>query len=295
MDLFRSETRGRQARHILRTEVEQYNENSELLNAAREQQILSIDDQLSNTIANSSEERKLTEIKDSVVAGIGARTTIANLAEGLSEGKSLETVARAELKGIAEAKGAGKIAEHVNSVANMTTEAVSMGEHGLAVGSELANEGKLASLVGAANSGKDVAEFFKGGSASILGKAGGFMNVGLGMYDLSEDFKSGSFDLEGNNTMEKAANALQIASGGLELMGLAGGPATIPLAALGAGLGVMSSVFQSVGEEQEVEPETAAQRSSASSEKAKLSIAPPKIIQSVPERIVGGVTSKVSG
>ena len=295
MDLFRAETRGKQARHLLRTEVEEYNENTELLNAAREQQILSIDDQLSNTIANSSEERKLTEIKDSVVAGIGARTTIANLANGLEEGKSLESIATSELKGIAEAKGLGKVTEHINSVANMTTEALSMGEHGVKVGSELANEGKLAEIVGAANKGKDAAEFFKGGSASILGKAGGFMNVGLGMYDLSEDFKGGTFDLEGNNNMEKAANALQIASGGLELMGLAGGPATIPLAALGAGLGVMSSVFQSVGEEQEVEPETAAQRSAASAEKAKLSIAPPKIRESVPERIVGGVTSKVSG
>lgn len=295
MDLFTPNVRGRQARHQKRMEIEEYNENVELLNNQREQEILAIDEKLSNTLARSAEERKLTEIKDTAVAGFGARTTLANIAESLQKGESLETAATKELKNIAEKKLGGKLTEHINSVSKMTTDVTPVAEHGVEAGGELANETKLAEITSLANEGKGVSGFLKGGSTSLLGRAGGFMNVGLGMYDLTEDFKGGHFELEGHNETEKLANALQIASGGLELVGLVGGPVTVPLAAIGAGLGVASAVAQSIGEEMEVEPEKTAETGKAEAEKQKLALPPPKIQRSVAERIVGGIAPKVSG
>lgn len=299
MDLFTPQVRGRQARHQKRMEIEEYNENVEILNNQREQEVIAIDQQLASTLAESAEGRKLTEIRDSTVAGFGARTTLANIAESLESGDSLETASKKELKNVAKLKTSGKVAEHVSSVSKMTTEVTPIAEHGVEAGGELVNETKLAEITSAANESKGLAkgvgEFLKGGSGSILGRAGGFMNVGLGMYDLSEDFKGGHFQLAGNNNTEELANALQIASGGLELIGLAAGPAALPLAAVGAGLGVLSAVAQSIGEEMEVEPEKIAETGKATAEKAKLAIAPPKIRRSVAERIVGGLAPKVSG
>lgn len=299
MDLFRSDVRSRSARHQKRMEIEEYNENVELLNNQREQEVIAIDQELASNLAVSTEERKLTEIKDSTVAGFGARTTLANLTESLKSGDSLETAATKELKNVAKLKTSGKVAEHISSVSKLTTEVTPMAEHGVEAGGELKNETKLAELTVAADESKGVAkgvgEFLTGGSGSILGKAGGFMNVGLGMYDLSEDFKGGHFELAGHNNSERAANVLQIASGGLELIGLAAGPVALPLAAIGAGLGVLSAVAQSIGEEQEEAPEKKAETDKAQTEKDKLALPPPKIQRSVAERIVGGVAPKVSG
>tara|TARA_R100001015_G_C4609016_1_gene164275 strand:+ start:184 stop:1080 length:897 start_codon:yes stop_codon:yes gene_type:complete len=97
--------------------------------------------------------------------------------------------------------------------------------------------------------------------ATKLGKAGlksagSLMNVGMGLDALHDDFKGGQFHLAGKNGLEEASNALQIASGVADVVGLA----LPPVLAVGMLLGAASSVTGAVGEVQEVEADEAKQR-----------------------------------
>jgi len=295
MDLFTPFVRGRAARHQQRMEIENYNENVDLIDAAREEEILTINDTLQQTLANEAEKRKLNEIKDSLVAGIGARTTIANLAKGLDEGKSVVEVVSKELGVADEAKRAGEIASHINSVGSVTKDSVNMAEHAVSGVSNVKNEAKLAETITDSTLGGRVAHTLSEGSAGLLGKAGGFMNVGLGMYDAAAMIADGGEDYNKENGWKEAAELTQMASGALELGGLVGGPELLPLAAIGAGLGVVSSVLESVGEEAAEDVETEAAKQASATEVAGLAPTPEKIRESVPERIVGSISAKVSG
>jgi hypothetical protein len=97
--------------------------------------------------------------------------------------------------------------------------------------------------------------------ATKLGKAGlksagSLMNVGMGLEALHDDFKGGQFHLAGKNGLEEASNALQIASGVADVVGLA----LPPVLAVGMLLGAASSVTGAVGEVQEVEATEAKQK-----------------------------------
>jgi len=81
MDLYQSHVQGRAARHRKRMEIEEFNENIELIDTQKEQEILTIEDTLAATLDRQSQDRKLVEIKDSIASGIGARTTLSSLAE----------------------------------------------------------------------------------------------------------------------------------------------------------------------------------------------------------------------
>ena len=101
--------------------------------------------------------------------------------------------------------------------------------------------------------------------ATKLGKAGlksagSLMNVGMGLDALHDDFKGGQFHLAGKNGLEEASNALQIASGVADVVGLA----LPPVLAVGMLLGAASSVTGAVGEVQEVEATEAKQKKKAS-------------------------------
>ena len=101
--------------------------------------------------------------------------------------------------------------------------------------------------------------------ATKLGKAGlksagSLMNVGMGLDAFHDDFNGGQFHLAGKNGLEEASNALQIASGVADVVGLA----LPPVLAVGMLLGAASSVTGAVGEVQEVEATEAKQKKKAS-------------------------------
>lgn len=73
-----------------------------------------------------------------------------------------------------------------------------------------------------------------------LGIAGGLATGGMALFD---DFKGGSFHLQGDNTAEKIANAGQIIGAGLDVIG------TIapPIALIGGAVDILSGIIGGVG------------------------------------------------
>ena len=76
-----------------------------------------------------------------------------------------------------------------------------------------------------------------------MGHTGALVNIGLGAYDLAEDFKGGHFQLKGDNDAEKTANALQIGAGVADAIGFVFPPAFV----VGAALGVASQGAEIIG------------------------------------------------
>lgn len=103
------------------------------------------------------------------------------------------------------------------------------------------------------------------GLATKVGKAGlksagSFMNVGMGLEALHDDFKGGQFHLAGKNGLEEASNALQIGSAVADIAGVY----ITPLLAVGMLLGAASSVTGAVGQVQETEAIEAKQKQKTS-------------------------------
>ncbi len=103
-----------------------------------------------------------------------------------------------------------------------------------------------------------------------LSAGGTFMNVGQGAYDLYKDtdgFK-GDFHLEGANDLEKASNALQIASGVADVLGVV--TAQPEIVALGAALGAASAVTGAIGGEEEIQDKAAKEQASLEDKKSQI-------------------------
>jgi len=103
-----------------------------------------------------------------------------------------------------------------------------------------------------------------------LSAGGTFMNVGQGAYDLYKDtngFK-GDFHLEGANDLERASNALQIASGVADSLGVV--TAQPEIIALGAALGAASAVTGAIGGQEEIEQKSVKQQADLKSKTDKI-------------------------
>ncbi len=103
-----------------------------------------------------------------------------------------------------------------------------------------------------------------------LSAGGTFMNVGQGAYDLYKDtdgFK-GDFHLEGANDLERASNALQIASGVADSLGVV--TAQPEIIALGAALGAASAVTGAIGGQEEIEQKSMKQQADLKSKTDKI-------------------------
>ena len=87
---------------------------------------------------------------------------------------------------------------------------------------------------------------------AAMGHTGALVNIGMGAYDVAEDFKGGHFQLKGDNDAEKTANALQIGAGVADAIGFVFPPAFV----IGAALGVASSGAELVGAGQQAEEES---------------------------------------
>ena len=146
---------------------------------------------------------------------------------------------------------------------------------------------KMAKRVGDASLRSKVSDKMEEKMATKLGKAGlksagSMMNVGMGAEALYDDFKGGQFHLAGKNGLEEASNALQIASGVADVVGLA----FPPVLAVGMLLGAASSVTGAIGEVQEVEATEAKQKKKLQefTEKTKASVEGLKMIDPVRAR-----------
>ena len=103
-----------------------------------------------------------------------------------------------------------------------------------------------------------------------LSAGGTFMNVGQGAYDLYKDtdgFK-GDFHLEGANDLERASNALQMASGVADTLGVV--TAQPEIIALGAALGAASAVTGAIGGQEEIEQKSMKQQADLKSKTDKI-------------------------
>ncbi len=194
-----------------------------------------IADTLKGSINGVHINRAVSDSKKTFQRLAGKKNPIAG-AEELREMKS----------GVQSAKNVGK---------SVTTAGQEIGEglKSLSKGGQVVEEG-MAALRGGEGAARG---FLKGGAgklaeaigegtgAKIVGKGLGIANVAMGGYDLFEDIKSGH--LQGNNTLEKASDALTIASGVADAVGLAFPPAAV----LGAGLGILSGIFGAVGDKEE--------------------------------------------
>ncbi len=177
-------------------------------------------------------------------------------------------------KNKAEAAVKAQVKSSVDSVAKKISE-----PHGVPHDTRTANplsdtakeNEKMVEKLGSRSIRDKVSDKMEQKMATRLGKAGlksagSLMNVGLAGEALYDDFKGGQFHLAGKNGLEEASNALQIASGVADVVGLA----FPPVLAVGMLLGAASSVTGAVGEEQELETTEAKQRQKLSDTTSKI-------------------------
>lgn len=140
-------------------------------------------------------------------------------------------------EGAAVSEGtAAESSSGVPAVENMTTRAAASTAEAAEEGSNAAAEG----LGATAKAGLSTA-------ADLGAKAGVGLGIVGGGLSLAQDFSGGHFQLAGDNKAEKAGNAMSIASGALDTLGLV----APPLAILGGLVGVGSAIADIFGHHEE--------------------------------------------
>ena len=255
MDIVASDA-GQRARayHNLRAQfVREHNHNVRFEREQVASDLLQVEGEKRDELAESRQKGAIDEVQQGIGAFIDAgaaaragksmgqakadalaKTLTGKTTAELSE--ALTTEAGKKGRSIMEREGA-KIAES------------SLAKTGAKVGTESMIEGAL-----------------KGGGKAAMKNAGGLFNIGLGTKAIAEDFKGGHLHLAGKNGLEEASNVLQIGSGLADVAAFAFPPA----AALGALLGVASSVAEGLGAREEEEDEEADIKSKAAKTKAQL-------------------------
>jgi len=277
MDIVASDPRSRARAYAnLRTQfVDEHNRNVSIQRSSIAKDILSVDESKRSDIAQSKMAADVDEAQQTVGAFIDAG---AAARAGKSQGQARADYLAKKVTG----KTTGELADSITT---------SSGESGAKVGEEEAAKtagGEMNPLAkGAVNAADGLAETganvgvkamtkgaLKGVGKVALKNAGGIFNIGLGVEAVAEDFKGGHFHLAGNNGLEEASNVLQIGSGVADIIGFAFPPA----AALGALMGVASSVAEGLGKREEEEDKEKAIKKQAADAKSKLSAASDSLI-----------------
>jgi len=246
MDLWNDEReRANRYATIRYQEALSHNERVTALRRQAAQRILQVSEDKKQDVA----EEKVEEIATGSAAGIStaidatsARTTLMNAAKKKAEDALKETVK-----------------SKVDSVVKDTLDKDSK---------EIATEAADEASGEVAKSGERIVgrRFVR----KALSAGGTFMNVGQGAYDLYKDtdgFK-GDFHLEGANDLEKASNALQIASGVADTLGVV--TAQPEIVALGAALGAASAVTGAIGGEEEIQQKASKAQASLQDKKSQI-------------------------
>tara|TARA_R100000935_G_scaffold49187_1_gene74306 strand:+ start:439 stop:1275 length:837 start_codon:yes stop_codon:yes gene_type:complete len=179
-----------------------------------------------------------SETKDAIVGAFAVKGGIQDMSAALKGKGTIADVAKDALK---NAKGAKSLAEAGGKVSDSV-----LGEETSGKLKEGAKKSGLTGKIEKFGATKAGAKIGKATEAA-MGHTGALVNIGMGAYDVAEDFKGGKFQLKGDNDAEKTANALQIGAGVADAIGFVFPPAFV----LGAALGVASQVADVIGSGQE--------------------------------------------
>ena len=238
MDLF-DHSRGRSSAHKRNQGREQFNQQLDVMKSQAASQAASAE-------AQQEQATTLKEGEGAVVAAFGVKGGIVDMGKALKgAGKgTVEALAKDALKDVKAGKGIGTTgAKAADSL---------LGEGATDNLKEAGKKSGVTKKVGATfEKFKASKTGAKLGAATeeAMGHTGALVNIGLGAYDLAEDFKGGKFQLKGDNDAEKTANALQIGAGVADAIGFVFPPAFV----LGAALGVASQGAEVIGAGQEGE------------------------------------------
>ena len=240
MDLY-DHYRGQATAHKRNREIQQFNTQLDVI--GRQQA------QAARAAAASKEQQAEAlgiqkETKDAIVGAFAVKGGIQDMAKAL-KGGGKGTIADVAKDALESAKGAKSVAEAgAKATDNLLGEGAS---DRLAKGAEKSGLTKRASekfgKFAATETGKKIGK----ATEAAMGHTGALVNIGMGAYDVAEDFKGGHFQLAGANDAEKTANALQIGSGVADAIGFVFPPAFV----VGAALGVASQAADVIGSGQE--------------------------------------------
>lgn len=242
------------AYHNLRAQfVDEHNRNVRFQREQLAKDLLAVDETKREALAESREKGAVDEVQQGISAFIDAGAAAragksAGQAKADALAKSLTGKTTSELSE-ALSKDAGESGRDVAEREGAEISEESLAKTGAKVGSESMIMGGL-----------------KGGGKAVLKNAGGLFNIGLGAEAMAEDFKGGHLHLAGKNGLEEASNVLQIGSGIADVAAFAFPPA----AAVGALLGVASSVAEGLGKREEEQTQEADIKSKATTAKSQL-------------------------
>ncbi len=223
MDLF-DHSRGRARASARNRSREEFNQQLDVMKRSAAAQAAAAE-------AQTEQASTMREEKDAIVTAFAVKGGIKDMSAAL-KGAGGGTIAEAAAEGLEAAKG-GKSA--VESGAKATDKLLGKGtSERLAKAAEKGGLTKKFEKFAATETGKKLGQ----AGEAAMGHTGALVNIGIGAYDLAEDFKGGKFQLQGDNDAEKTANALQIGAGVADAIGFVFPPAFVVGAALGAASGV---------------------------------------------------------
>jgi len=205
------------------------------------------------------------ETKDSIVGAFAVKGGIQDMAKAL-KGGGKGAVADAA-KSALEAAGKGGAKSVAEAGAKATDNLLGEGASDrLAKGAEKSGLTKRANAKFAKFAATKTGAKLGAATEAAMGHTGALVNIGMGAYDVAEDFKGGHFQLAGDNDAEKTANALQIGAGVADAIGFVFPPAFV----VGAALGVASQAADVIGSGQEAEKEEGDIKRDEKAEEAKI-------------------------
>ncbi len=234
MDLFTTNVSARTAGSRRRNEVREYNEYIQNQMDDRKSRI----EQLEDDRIQEQDLNKLTSQAEAIKSGVTGAINV-----GVAKADLSEYLNKASDKAIAVDETANESRNIGSAMDGLEAE---MGGNATSMEDMTAEGQALARGEGAITQGGRVATATKlmGGIGRAVKAGGSYMNIGLAGYDAFEDAKAGK--IQGDTWEAKTSNVLQMASGTLDLVGLATGQPEIM--ALGALAGVGSAVFNEAGE-----------------------------------------------
>lgn len=242
MDLF-DHSRGRSSAHKRNQAREQFNQQLDVMKSQAAAQAAAAE-------AQQEQATTMKEGEGAVVAAFGVKGGIVDMVGALKGGGkgTVEDIAKgaakSALKDIKDGKGISKTG------AKAADSVLGEGASGrLSEASEQSGLTKKASAKFAKLAESKTGQALGTAGEKAMAHTGALVNIGLGAYDLAEDFKGGKFQLKGDNDAEKTANALQIGAGVADAIGFVFPPAFV----LGAALGVAAQGAEVIGAGQEGE------------------------------------------
>jgi len=238
MDLF-DHSRGRSSAHKRNQAREEFNQQLDVMKRQAAAQSASAE-------AQQEQATTMKEGETAVVAAFGVKGGISDMTKALKgAGKgTIEEAAKSALKDVKSGKSM------VESGSKATDKLLGEGtSERLAKGAEKSGLKKVASEKFGKFAASKTGAKLGAATEAAMGHTGALVNIGLGAYDVAEDFKGGHFQLKGDNDAEKTANALQIGAGVADAIGFVFPPAFV----VGAALGVASQGAEIIGAGQEGE------------------------------------------